>query len=226
MTDMNPYTIEPFLRKIRADANNEKFWERIHKNLYATFKRVDKSIVNQIANRLQKSGLVVPVLKLTKHAPLIDASAEKSVDLIRSIGREHLKGLEKVVSDAVKSGEDYEQVRKALKKTGEVSEKKAYSLAQDQVRKTVAQVNKRRQQDAGFPGYFWETRRDRRVRNRHGGLQGKYIYWDDPPVMDDGQTKHAGEDYNCRCFANPGFPKTSLKKKRETLQRIEAILRS
>lgn len=49
--------------------------------------------------------------------------------------------------------------------------------------------------------YIWRTRGDDRVRPSHAANDGKIFAWDDPP-----RTGHPGEDYGCRCIAEPYLP--------------------
>jgi hypothetical protein len=49
--------------------------------------------------------------------------------------------------------------------------------------------------------YIWRTRSDGKVRASHAANDGRIFAWDDPPP-----TGHPGEDYNCRCFAEPYTP--------------------
>ncbi|MBB4303502.1 hypothetical protein GGD81_002545 [Rhodobium orientis] len=46
--------------------------------------------------------------------------------------------------------------------------------------------------------YVWRTRGDRKVRPSHAKNNGKIFAWDDPP-----STGHPGEEYGCRCWAEP-----------------------
>ncbi len=46
--------------------------------------------------------------------------------------------------------------------------------------------------------YIWRTQRDGRVRPSHQENDGKIFAWDEPPP-----TGHPGEDYGCRCWAEP-----------------------
>ncbi len=46
--------------------------------------------------------------------------------------------------------------------------------------------------------YIWLTQGDDKVRPDHAALEGELIAWDDPPDIG-----HPGEDYNCRCIAQP-----------------------
>ena len=49
--------------------------------------------------------------------------------------------------------------------------------------------------------YIWRTRRDGKVRPRHAEREGQIFAWDNPPPGG-----HPGEDYNCRCTAEPYIP--------------------
>ncbi|MGC6511155.1 MAG: phage minor head protein [Parvibaculales bacterium] len=49
--------------------------------------------------------------------------------------------------------------------------------------------------------YIWRTRRDSRVRPSHAENDGKVFAWNNPPP-----TGHPGEDYGCRCIAEPYKP--------------------
>lgn len=46
--------------------------------------------------------------------------------------------------------------------------------------------------------YIWRTRGDNKVRASHAANNGKVFAWDNPPP-----TRHPGEDYGCRCWAEP-----------------------
>lgn len=52
--------------------------------------------------------------------------------------------------------------------------------------------------------YIWRTRGDNKVRSRHAERDGQVFSWDNPPPGG-----HPGEDYNCRCTAEPYFPELS-----------------
>lgn len=48
------------------------------------------------------------------------------------------------------------------------------------------------------PHYIWRTRNDAKVRPDHAANAGQIFAWDNPPP-----TGHPGEDYGCRCVAEP-----------------------
>lgn len=49
--------------------------------------------------------------------------------------------------------------------------------------------------------YIWRTRDDEKLRPSHADNNGRVFAWDDPP-----ETGHSGEDYGCRCTAEPFMP--------------------
>lgn len=55
-------------------------------------------------------------------------------------------------------------------------------------------------EDLGHPTthYVWRTKEDEKVRRSHRENNGKVFAWDSPP-----ETGHPGEDYGCRCIAEP-----------------------
>lgn len=59
-------------------------------------------------------------------------------------------------------------------------------------------LDKERQQSIGLTQYVWRTVEDDRVRPEHAANSGKIFAWDDPP-----ETGHPGEDWGCRCTAEP-----------------------
>lgn len=50
--------------------------------------------------------------------------------------------------------------------------------------------------------YIWRTAGDDKVRHDHALRDGRVYSWNDPPEGDD----HPGDDYNCRCWAEPLNP--------------------
>ncbi len=57
------------------------------------------------------------------------------------------------------------------------------------------------QQQEGYTHYIWHTQGDGKVRESHAVNNGKVFAWDNPP-----EVGHPGEDYNCRCWAEPYAP--------------------
>ena len=58
----------------------------------------------------------------------------------------------------------------------------------------------------GSLGYIWRTARDGDTRPSHRAMEGKFVKWDEPQLLD-GMTGHAGEFPNCRCYPEPVIPR-------------------
>ena len=55
--------------------------------------------------------------------------------------------------------------------------------------------------------YIWRTEKDDRVRGKHAERDGKIFNWHISP-----EGGHPGEDYNCRCWAEPYRPEKTADK--------------
>jgi SPP1 gp7 family putative phage head morphogenesis protein len=84
----------------------------------------------------------------------------------------------------------------------DVSDSRAKLIARDQVAKLNGQLTMERQIDMGVDSYIWRTVGDERVRETHADNEDQTFAWDNPPV----ETGHPGEDYQCRCWAEPVLP--------------------
>jgi SPP1 gp7 family putative phage head morphogenesis protein len=98
--------------------------------------------------------------------------------------------------------------------------KQAELWARDQTLKAHAQVARAKHESVGIREYIWRTSEDERVRGRPGGkwansrsnhwvLNGRLYRYDQPPIVDEytGRQCNPGEDYECRCTAEPVLPK-------------------
>jgi SPP1 gp7 family putative phage head morphogenesis protein len=86
----------------------------------------------------------------------------------------------------------------------DVTDSRAKLIARDQVAKLNGALTQERQRDIGVDSYTWRTVGDERVRETHDEVDGQVFTWDNPPGETDGN--HPGEDYQCRCWAEPILP--------------------
>jgi len=101
-----------------------------------------------------------------------------------------------------KNYDDYIWAEQLLEKL----EKKSYLSDQDledlQIAKRIfigieaKSSNRQTREDHSTEYYIWHTVGDDKVRSSHADNDGKIFSWDD-------DMKHPGEDYNCRCWAEP-----------------------
>lgn len=71
------------------------------------------------------------------------------------------------------------------------------------------------------PSYVWRTREDEKVRPSHAANDGVIFAWDAPPT-----TGHPGEDFGCRCIAEPYYgnlPAGTRLRRPDADEPIEAV---
>lgn len=123
----------------------------------------------------------------------------QNVNLITSIETEYLSQVQNLIATSVRSGMRSEDIASELEDRYDVSRSRAELIARDQVGKFQGQLTELRQTDLGIEAYIWRDSGDARVRETHHANNGKRFTWDDPPA----ETGHPGEDYQCRCGAEP-----------------------
>lgn len=143
----------------------------------------------------------------------LESFSRENASLIGTLSEETVEDVRTTVLEAVRKGARHETVSKLLTERMGVSKSRAKLIARDQIGKVTATFEKERQVRSGVTQYIWRTVRDNRVRERHEELQGKTFSWDDPPVVDPktGRKAHPGEDFQCRCWAEPVLDKKEEK---------------
>ncbi len=133
-------------------------------------------------------------------AVALDGFARRNVDLITSIPRQHFAQIRATVDDALKTGKRPEVLARELGERYDVTASRARLIARDQIGKLNGELTELRQRSIGVSGYTWRTSLDERVREDHKALEGRRFEWSSPPDVG-----HPGEDYQCRCRAEPDF---------------------
>lgn len=134
----------------------------------------------------------------------MQAFRRENVNLIESIFETELGRMENIMISGQRRGLRVEVLRGQIEKQFGVSRSKAALLARDQTNKLNGQLTGLRQSALGIEEYTWRTSLDDRVREMHRELNGTRHRWDDPPVTNPaGDRNHPGEDYQCRCYADP-----------------------
>lgn len=138
---------------------------------------------------------------------LVKQFRDRNVDLIKSLAGQQKTKIKSMLEAADQDAIRVEVLSKDLISEFGVTKSKANLLARDQVLKLNGQITQSRQVNAGITKYIWRTSGDERVRESHVALDGTTQSWDNPPVIsDDGRTGHPGDDYQCRCTADPILP--------------------
>lgn len=126
--------------------------------------------------------------------------------LIKDIPAKTSRQISEQVTQALISGTNQQDTANAIfdimSERTDVSDSRAKLIARDQVSKLNGQLTMERQTDIGVDSYVWRTVGDERVRETHDANDGDTFQWDSPPA----ETGHPGEDYQCRCWAEPVLP--------------------
>lgn len=130
----------------------------------------------------------------------------EQVTLITSLPTSAAKRVHDLTMSAILDGTRAKEIAKEILDTTLVSETRARLIARTEVARTASVLTQARAEYAGSEGYIWRTSGDADVRESHAEMEGKYVRWSQTPTLSDGTRTHAGQIYNCRCFAEPIFP--------------------
>jgi len=146
------------------------------------------------------------VLRANTVGPLQEALAQQ-VDLITSLPTEAAERVQELTVQALFEAQRAEPIAQQILKSGQVAVNRARTIARTEVARTASMLTQVRAEFIGSEGYIWRTSGDSDVRPLHKKLEGKFIRWDDPPIVgENGERAHAGQIYNCRCWPEPVIP--------------------
>lgn len=127
----------------------------------------------------------------------------QNVDLITSISDDAFYDIQNMVMTGWQQGTRWEDIADQIESYVDLDDGRTRSraelIARDQIGKLNGQLNYMRQSEIGVDRYTWRTVGDDRVRDNHASKNGEVFDWSDPPE----DTGHPGEDFQCRCWAEP-----------------------
>lgn len=142
--------------------------------------------------------------------------------------REHFDRVQKIVTDGLSKGLKYQNIASQIQNATGISERRAEFWAKDQTGKFFSQQNKLRQANAGFPGFIWRTQKDSKVRDSHSHVADKFYKWGELPFVNRKGALPArlapGDDYRCRCWAEPSWGPDNKKQAPKTPVSIPKII--
>ena len=145
---------------------------------------------------------------------LINKTVKRNVSLINKAHEQHFEQMTEIVKQGILRGEGHLSISQKLMQETGVGESKAKFWARDQASKFSGEITKIRQQAAGNKGYIWRCFKDNVTRDSHMSLDGTYQDWNNPPTIRRGKGTaqvHPGEDYNCRCWAEPASDESAAE---------------
>jgi SPP1 gp7 family putative phage head morphogenesis protein len=181
-------------RRLRSTLRPEAILRRL-------FQQVNADVTASLERRLPELPLASVV---SNGAQLREAWVARNADLIKVEPRLQ-RAIEEVLSAPLERGVRVEEIRKQLQERFGIEERRAQLIARDQTLKLAGQLQEERQTQAGIKRYVWTTSDDERVREDHAALDGTIQEWANPPVVDKrtGRRGHPGDDFQCRCSADP-----------------------
>lgn len=133
-------------------------------------------------------------------APLLRAFRKRNVELIKTVDEATKARLDKTLERW--GNLHVEGLTSKLLEAADVSRSRARFWARDQALKLNAAITRAKHESLGIVEYDWVTSNDGTVRPSHAALNGKRFRYDDPPETGTGR-HNPGEDYQCRCHADP-----------------------
>ncbi len=128
----------------------------------------------------------------------LSAFAAENASLITTIPERLHDEVAQATLRAIREGQSTDELADIIEDRFGVAETRAAFIARDQVAGLMGELNKERQTGLGVSQFIWRTSGDERVRPEHREYNGNTYSWDDPP---DGLIP--GQDFNCRCVAEP-----------------------
>lgn len=128
------------------------------------------------------------------------------VTLITSLPTTAAERVQRLTLQGMVEGTRAADIATEILRTSAVVESRAALIARTEVARSASVLTEARAVYAGSEGYIWRTSGDGNVRDSHREMEGKYVRWDTKPRLSDGTVTHAGQIYNCRCFADPVLP--------------------
>lgn len=228
-----PQMVEEGKRDLRADAIGDTITSVISgvkiaferqvqlKDLAQLAAQIGLSVASQNAAQQKKVFRSVLGVDPVRTEPWFDSLIENfvrdNVSLIKTVPERYFDKIERIIRDGISGGRSKTQIAKQIRAAAKPFDKNAAFIARDQVSKLNGKLTRLRQKEVGVQKYRWRTQRDARVRpasgnvksrgGNHRRLEGKIFDWDNPPLVDrkSGRRAHPGEDFNCRCWAEPIF---------------------
>ena len=122
----------------------------------------------------------------------------ENASYITNIRDEYSSKIEQIIYRGVTNGQSSAEMREELINQSGIARKKADFIARDQTGSILGQMTAKRHEKSGIRAFRWSDSGDSKVRDSHHERDGKIYYYADNPLL-------PGEEYNCRCVAEPIF---------------------
>lgn len=167
------------------------------------------------AEQNTKGREIYEVLKKEKQNVLMENVIQKLIEqnayFIKTLPLDIASDITKYIEKETTKGRRAEELVQEIKiKFPEKTKANAKCIARTEISKAQSALTKTRAEILNIQWYIWRTSQDERVRNAHKHMEGVLVSWKDPPSPEQlSKSKyqygkyHAGEIFNCRCYAEP-----------------------
>lgn len=209
-----------------TDLSVTEYIKRRFKKLWVKWERMMDEKVNNIvdvfvnqSNKANSASVHASLKKLSGGLSLgtrkldydstqvLKAAAAENVALIKSIPQQYLQRIEGAVYRSITHPEGRDYLIREIKRTNQVTERRATMIAGDQTRKVNAALTAGRMQKVGVKKFEWVHVASSHPRELHVKLDGKICKWDDPPVIQRNPEirGYPAQLVNCKCQCIPVF---------------------
>lgn len=199
-TDFARSLVNQAAAEMRRDVSKEEVQKLATYFARATSQAQRRELAKQLTN-----ALGVEVLPDESQIPqILEYFSHENATLIGSIPEEFHQEIAKLTARAFTKRMNPDTYANLLQDRFEVAESRARFLARDQLGKLWGQVNAVRQRSVGVDQFTWRDCGLDNVRPRHLKASGKVWSYEDPPAVGNhGERMLPGEDFGCRCTAEP-----------------------
>ena len=167
------------------------------------------------AEQNTKGREIYEALKKEKNNIIMKNAIQKLIQqnaiLIKTLPFDIASDITKYIEKETTKGRRAEELVQEIKiKFPEKTKANAKCIARTEISKAQSALTKTRAEILNIQWYIWRTSQDERVRNAHKHMEGVLVSWKDPPSPEQlSKSKyqygkyHAGEIFNCRCYAEP-----------------------
>ena len=191
--------IEKILEQIRQWSEENVFAPGFIEELSRNFiEQLNESNRSQFREQVETVIGIDPTARETWLRDFMNIAVSENVSWIKSIDKEYHDKIKTITLQGVRRGRSINDMAQEITKASESSKSRAKFIARDQAGSIYGDLTKTRQEQMGLKKFRWSTSDDERVRESHAELDGRVFTW-----KDGANRIYPGEDYNCRCVAEP-----------------------
>lgn len=214
----NQNNVDEMINTLKIISRQHSFEEYCHqlalKMVTSVYKKTEGNW-RKAAEQNTKGREIYEALKKEKNNIIMENTIQKLIEqnaaLIKTLPFDIASDITKYIEQETTKGRRAEELAQEIKtKFPEKSKANAKCIARTEISKAQFALTKTRAELLNIQWYIWRTSQDERVRNSHKHMEGVLVSWKDPPSPEQlSKSKyqygkyHAGEIFNCRCYAEP-----------------------